>query len=505
MKAVIYARYSCERQTEQSIEGQLHECNEYARKNDITIVNTYIDRATSGKSDNRLQFQQMIKDSDKQAFEAVIVYKMDRFSRNRYDSAVYKARLKKNGVRVLYAKESIPDGPEGIILESLLEGMAEYYSAELAQKVKRGLHENALKCRTTGGIVPLGYKITEDKKYAIDEEKARIVQRIFQQYADGARVCDICKELNDLGIRSARGAEFNKNSLRVMLKNEKYIGIYKCKDVRIEGGIPAVIDKELFDRVQERIEENKAAPARQKSNAVDYLLSGKMYCGNCGGGMVGVSGKGKLGEKYYYYACSTKNRLKSCDKKNVRKEWIESVVVDETIKNVLNPEKIDYIAKRCVEIQNREMKADCELDMLNKQLADTKKSIKNIMAAIEEGIITKNTKERLSELEEAQERIEYEISTHKLRQPQLTEKQIKYLLDQYCRESDEYDEQYNRDVINCFVSTVHLYEDKICITYNLTNQDQSTLQSTLEIVNNPAKADEYSILRGLYKGSNGGR
>lgn len=145
--AVIYARFSCDKQTEQSIEGQLRECNAYAATHGITVVNTYIDRAQSGRYDDRDQFQKMIADSSSGRFNAVIVYKTDRFARNRYDSARYKAILKKNGVRVLYAKEAIPEGPEGIILESMLEGMAEYFSAELSQKVNRGMYETALKCR----------------------------------------------------------------------------------------------------------------------------------------------------------------------------------------------------------------------------------------------------------------------------------------------------------------------------------------------------------------------
>ena len=133
---VIYARYSSDSQTEQSIEGQLRVCEEFAKNNNILIFNTYIDRAITGTNDNRPDFQQMIADSSKQNWDYVLVYKLDRFSRNKYETAKYKKILKDNGVKVLSAMENIPDSPEGLILESLLEGMAEYYSAELAQKVK---------------------------------------------------------------------------------------------------------------------------------------------------------------------------------------------------------------------------------------------------------------------------------------------------------------------------------------------------------------------------------
>ena len=159
MTGVIYARYSSDNQREESIEGQLRECQAFAKKNDITLLEPYIDRALSAKTDNRPNFQKMIKDSASKKFDIVIVWKLDRFSRDHYDSAHYKHLLKKNGVKVISAKENISDGPEGIILESMLEGYAEYYSAELSMKIQRGQKENALKCKNNGGGTPLGYTI----------------------------------------------------------------------------------------------------------------------------------------------------------------------------------------------------------------------------------------------------------------------------------------------------------------------------------------------------------
>lgn len=156
--AVIYARYSSHSQTEQSIEGQLRVCHEYARREGFTIVGEYIDRAISGRTDDRPDFQRMISDSRKRAFQYVIVYKLDRFARNRYDSAVYKHKLKQNGVKVVSAMENIGDNPESIILEAVLEASAEYYSLELAQKIKRGMRESALKGQFCGGGIPFGYK-----------------------------------------------------------------------------------------------------------------------------------------------------------------------------------------------------------------------------------------------------------------------------------------------------------------------------------------------------------
>ena len=221
MNAVIYARYSSERQTEQSIEGQLRECQEFAAAEGITIIDSYIDRAISGKTDNRPAFQQMISDSASKKFSAIIVYKLDRFARNRYDSAMYKAKLKKNGVRVLSAKEHITDSPEGIIMEGLLEAMNEYYSAELSQKIRRGMRENVVKGKTTGGGVALGYKIGADKKLEIDQETAPIVRKIFDMYASGDSYTSIINALNSAGYKTSRGNSYNKSSIQRILQNRK--------------------------------------------------------------------------------------------------------------------------------------------------------------------------------------------------------------------------------------------------------------------------------------------
>ena len=168
MTAVIYARYSSDNQREESIEGQIRECTAYAEKNGFTVVKHYIDRAISAKTDNRPQFQQMIKDSERGIFDVIIVWKLDRFARNRYDSARYKTQLKRNGVKLVSATEVISAGPEGIILESVLEGYAEYYSADLSEKVVRGMTENTLKGVYNGGTVPFGYVIDENRHYKPD-------------------------------------------------------------------------------------------------------------------------------------------------------------------------------------------------------------------------------------------------------------------------------------------------------------------------------------------------
>ena len=281
MKAVIYARYSSDNQREESIEGQLRECTAFAEKNGITILRHYIDRAFSAKTDNRPAFQEMIKDSGKKLFDTVIVWKLDRFARNRYDSARYKAQLKKNGVKVVSATEVISEGAEGIILESVLEGYAEYFSADLSEKVIRGQKENALKCKSNGGTRPLGYVIGEDRHFEIDPLAAPYILEAYKKYDAGATITEIRDWMNEHGIRNTLGNPMTFNSVEHLLKNRRYIGEFKYRDVVIPDGIPAIVPKELFDSVQDKMEKNKKAPSRHKAED-DYLLTTKLYCGYCG-------------------------------------------------------------------------------------------------------------------------------------------------------------------------------------------------------------------------------
>ena len=232
MKAVIYARYSSDNQREESIEGQLRECTAYCEKNDITVLRTYIDRAMSAKTDHRPDFQRMIKDSAKSLFDVIIVWKLDRFARNRYDSAHYKAQLRKYGVKVLSATENISDGPEGIILESMLEGMAEYYSAELSEKVIRGHTENALKSKYNGGTPTFGYVIDKDMQYQIDPRTAPAVLEMFTMYDEGATMKEIVAYMSERGVTTVRGKKIDLNFMARLLKNRKYIGEYSYEDNR---------------------------------------------------------------------------------------------------------------------------------------------------------------------------------------------------------------------------------------------------------------------------------
>ena len=463
-KGVIYARYSSDKQNEQSIAGQVEVCRKWATDNDIEIVDIYPDEALTGRTDKRPNFQRMIIDASKGKFDYVIVYKIDRFARNRYDSAIYKAQLKKYGVRVISAMENIADGPEGIILESVLEGMAEYYSANLSQNVLRGMHQKAEQGKYMGGTIPLGYKIDADKNYMIDENTACVVKRIYEMYADGFTIKEICQELNANGHKSSTGKSFTYNSLHRVLTNPKYIGRYEYLGIVLEDAIPRIIDDETFEKVQQRVQRNRRAPASAKSD-VDFHLTGKLFCGKCGSNMTGDSGTSHTKAIHYYYSCIEKKRKHGCTKKSVKKDWIEQVITDVTINQVLTDENIEYISKKAYELYEEERNDKTEITALNNTLRDTQKTIDNIMRAIEQGIITDTTKQRLMEAEERKRAILVAISKEEIKKPPITEEHIKFFLRDMKNRIYKSSEQIEV-IIKTFINAVYLYDDKLVLTFN---------------------------------------
>ena len=468
MTAVIYARYSSDSQREASIEGQLRDCKDYAEKNGITVVGTYIDRAYSAKTDDRPDFQRMIKDSAKKIFDVVLVWKLDRFARNRFDAVNYKYQLEKNGVHLVSAMEPISQGPEGIMVESMLIGMAEYYSAELALKVARGERENALQCKYNGGVVPLGFTIgKEDRLYHIDPETAPIVQEIFSRYANGEPAEKIAASLNERGLRTRTGKPFVKNSFFQIFRNRRYIGEYRYKDIVTPGGIPAIVDQDLFDRVQQRFEQNRIAHGRPAKEDVSYLLTTKLFCGKCGTLMGGESGTSHMGNTYYYYKCGNAKRhgKAHCDLKAIRKEPLERFVVDTAIKVIFSDEIIERLIDLVMEAQQQE---NTRLPVLKDQLRDTEKRLANLLEAIEQGILTPTTKQRLDELEAQKEALNTSILEEELKKPVLTREWIRFWLEKF-RKGDVGSTEHQRQIIDTFVNSVYVFDDRVVLNFNFTD------------------------------------
>lgn len=475
MTAVIYARYSSDNQREESIEGQLRECKAFAENNDIQIVGTYIDRAFSARTDNRPDFQKMIKDSANKKFDLIIVWKLDRFARDRYDSVHYKALLRKNGVKVVSATEKISDGSEGILMEAVLEGMAEYYSAELSEKVVRGMTENALKCKFNGGCIPLGYTIDSEHHFQINPLTAPAVLDAFKRYADGATMKELADEMNAKGLRSVFGGKISIDSIARMLHNRRYIGEFKYRDIVHPNGIPAIVPQELFDHVQERMVTNKKAPAKHKAED-EYLLTTKLICGKCDCFMVGESGTSKTSAKFRYYKCASVKNHKGCDKKTVRKDWIEDLVIKQIQKVLFDDALIENLADMVIKLQEQE---NTTLPLLHKQYAEIQRGIDNLLNAIQQGIITASTKQRLEDLEKQKNELSVQIIKEEMAKPTLTKEQIIFWFHRF-RKLNINKLEHRRRLINSFVNAIYLHDDKMIITFNYKNGTKTITFADLE-------------------------
>jgi hypothetical protein len=372
--------------------------------------------------------------------------------------------------------ESIPDSPEGVILESVLEGMAEYYSLQLSQNILRGQRASAEKCQSTGGNRPLGYLTDpKTKRFVIDPDTAPTVRMIFDMYAKGKTVTEIVKTLNAKGLRTLRGSKFTNNSLHAMLKNEKYIGVYTYKDqVRIEGGVPAIIDMATFTKVQEMLKVNKRAPAHTWNKA-DYLLTDKLFCGHCGAKMAGESGTSKTGKKHNYYTCTKRKREHACSKKAVRQEWVENLVLDNVLEILNNDEVLNFIADAVWEYYCKEQTKNDITAALRSELAEVDKSQTNIMKAIEAGLFSTATKKRMEELEMQRQELETELANIEIAKDwQISRDYIVFFLKEM-RDKNLSDRECQRQLVDTFVNAVYLFDDKLTILFNYSQSNVQTI------------------------------
>ena len=496
--AVIYARYSSSNQREESIEAQVRACQEYSQRNGLKVIGIYSDSAKTGTNAEREQFQRMIEDSSKGIFRYVIIHKLDRFSRDRYDSVTFKRKLKINGVQLRSVLENLDGSPESLILESLLEGMAAYYSQNLSRECLKGQLENGYKCVHNGGIPPLGYDLDkESRKYVINDEEAEIVRYIFSQYADGVGYTKIIAELNRIGRRSKRGNIFGKNSLYDLLKNHKYMGVYTFnlrvdKDVTgtrnpqykpkeewiyVEDGMPAIVDKETFHKVQARLVYNKKNSGHFKAKRV-YLLSGLLKCGECGSSMWGRSHiDGRHGLEYLCYACSGKEYKQSCKNLGVRKEAIENYVLDELQEKLFSEDSITNLASMLT-TYSMKMKAESqtELDGAIRELDEiTTKMDKIIQLVADSGISIDSVKGELKRLEERKLTVKNYIQEVS-KESDIAAISEEILIGQI-NKSKEFVEVRNisecRGIIGNYVEGVTIYQDKVAIKFKIAVPDEN--------------------------------
>ena len=466
IKAAIYARYSSDKQNEQSIEGQMRYCKKYAQDHDMEIVSEYIDRAISGTTENRPAFKRMMKDSLQTKWDVVLVYKLDRFSRNKFESANNKHILKQNNKKLISVTELIPDSPEGIILESLLEGLSEYYSAELSQKIKRGNHESRLKGVFTSGKPPFGYKLL-DKHLQIDKRESAIVKTIFEFSIKGYSNNDIAYMLNSEEALNPLNKKFYAALINKILHNKSYTGLHEYGGIVYDNIYPQIIDEETWNQVQQErptIKLNRQRPYFRDYSKSTYLLMPKVYCGNCKRRMETTSGTNGSVVMRYYYAC--KNHKKgeaTCGMKAIRKELLEDVVF-RSLKNILRkPHIIDKMAHKLFERHLELINSELGLDGLLKEREAIIDNIDKLVSKLN----LENTKTVTSKIEKLSKKLQDLDLSIKAHQNEYTDHltlgDVKSFLSYLLGDKNKDDEEFRRKLAKHFINYVIVYPNKIVV------------------------------------------
>lgn len=485
-RVALYARFSSDNQRTESIDAQIRAMTTYCEQNGYTIVKTYVDEAKSATTDRRPSFQQMIKDSSNHEFDVLLVHKLDRFARNRYDSAVYKLALKKNGVTVQSALENLDSSPEGIILESVLEGMSEYYSQNLSREVFKGMTETALQCKHTGGIPALGYDVDPiTRKLVINPYEAEIVRLIFDMFVQGFTYNQIIAELTRQGYKGKHGRELKKNCLHEILKNEKYKGTYvynrtasknadgrrnshlkkpREEQIVIPGGCPAIVSEETFEKAQKKLQANKRLGGSNKAKEL-YLLSGKVFCRECGYAMHGNHhGYNESGVKLTTYRCPS--RRKDCNNKEINRGYLEEYVIWLLEREIFNSKALRRLVK-AIEARSGAIVTNIEDDRerIDRAIAEIEVQLKNVADAVASGLLSEALITRLKELENEKNRLitekahlNGEMSGHAV------DIDTKYIMSEYARLKKAPSHPAYREYIQNFIDSISIGRYTVYIT-----------------------------------------
>ena len=460
-KAVIYARYSSHNQREASLEQQIAECKKYAEKNGYTVSDIYQDAAVSGRTDDRPAFKRLMKDAEKEKFDYIIAWKSNRIGRNMTQTMTNMAKLAEYGVECLYTEEDFDNTASGRFALRNMMNVNQFYSENMAEDIRRGLMDNAEKCMVNG-MTPLGLKRGEDGRYAIDEPTAAIVRQIFDRILHGWTITEVMTDLNNRGIKTRYGNEWKHQSFNKLLSNEQYIGVYKYSGVRIEGGIPPILDKEVFEGVQKVLGEKKR-PRGKKRDTADYFLVGKVFCGKCESPMTGISGTSKTKAKHYYYACNAKHYDHTCDKKNVPKDDLE-FSVGLGVKTLLQDQGlVDWLLGGYDDII-RQIREESKVSTLEGQLAEVTVSLDNIMKAMEAGAFNDVIIKRMNELADTKKDIEQAIAVETEALKTFSVDKLRENLYKF-RDGDLEDERFLRDLIQNFVRRVLVFDNEIRISF----------------------------------------
>lgn len=473
----MYLRYSSSSQDPQTIEVQRKKCMEYAKNNGLEVIREYKDEAKSGRNGNRDGLQEILKDAKTGEFNFVIVYNTDRFFRDAGEGINTVKQLSKMGVDLISTTEPFINNASGKFNRNMSFVTAQYYSDLYGEKITNGIASNASKFLSIGGQISFGYK-TIDKVIYVDEEKAPYVKIIYEKYLNGDTIIDIARYLNDLGVKTNTNGTFNKNSLRTILKNKRYIGTYIFKGQETPNAIPRIIEDDLFYKVQEKMKKNQKAPATNKAKE-PYILTGKAFCGYCKNMLFADGGNNKKKIYYKYYVCKTKKLEKKCNKKSTPKEVLEDIVVQETRK-ILTDKVVDSIVKEVVLLCEKDRDTTI-LNKLNKNLKDNMKKKDNLLDAIADcdmPSIRNDLYEKMKSIDKQILEIEQQISIEEKKHVKVTVQNVKYFLHRL-KTGKITDISYRQKLVNTFVNKVFVFDDHILIYYNIREEPVEVDISTI--------------------------
>lgn len=461
--AVAYYRYSSHSQNDASIEQQQQLAKQWCENNGYQLINEYEDRAKSGTTAERPSYQLMLHEIKRIKPAVLLLWKIDRLGRDRFELAKARHDIHEAGCKIITVGEVYIDEEDDFspIYESLIDGMAEYYSKQLSTNIKRGMDYNAAHGLTNGHKL-LGYDI-ENKHYVINETEAATVRRIYMEFAAGKRLSDIARDLNKAGLRTKTGGTFNIHGLRKTLKNEKYLGIYTDGGQHIEDAFPAIVGKALFDKVQQRFDKNKHVVTKaEDAQDMDYWLTGYLYCGKCGHSMQGTHGRGKY-KKYYYYGCGKKLKRKGCTKTNVPKERIERTV-KYALAEILNNNELRASFTADITAYFRELHGNGkQIAALEEQLKDLDKGIANLVKAIQAGAIAPQITDQINMLSEQRTALAEAIEAEKARQRLFEEDHdMRHFFEEYASANID-DIDTCKAVLDYFIKRIYVYDDHVDI------------------------------------------
>jgi site-specific DNA recombinase len=496
MIVVAYARYSSEAQRDgYSIEAQVRAITEWVEHEGHTLLRVYVDEARSGTTDNRERFQDMIADASKGEFQAVVVHKLDRFARNRYDSAVYRHALKQHGIRVISVLEPLDDSPESSMMEAVLEGMAEYYSRNLSREVRKGKKEAALLKRFVGGRVPFGYSVTKDHEYVINEEEALVIRQIFSMLDNGSTNADVARWVNAHGYRTREGLYFSALSISRLISNTILIGRYTYakrsrtgqEPIIIEDALPPIIDSATFWRVNEMKKARERGP-RPRKKEEDYLLTGYLFCELCGHHIYGFKSRSyftaKDGIRHVYerncYRCSTKGGVhhgrrldpdyvsSPCKLKLLPKEELESFVLSAIDGILFGGLTADWIVAELTVRKKNEKSPDASLlASYKKELSKIKTQKERLLDLYLSGGIDKAVySARAGEFSSREQFLTSEVS--RLSVPttaNVDASKIKTALDAFRKSANADSPEYKRRLLSAFVNKITVSNERLVIYF----------------------------------------